>query len=90
MYYTNLHLKSGSKMGRSKATHALRYAEDLPLGQILIPTHKDGVWYYTNSHLKSGSKMGRSKAAHALRYAEDLPFGQILIPNHKDEIWYYN
>jgi len=75
-------------MVRSKALHALRYAEDLPLGQILIPIHKDGIWYYTNSHLKSGSKMGRSKAAHALRYAEDLPLGQILIPTHKDGIWY--
>ncbi|MBT4922733.1 MAG: hypothetical protein HON23_06965 [Rickettsiales bacterium] len=32
-------------MGRSKAAHALRYAEDLPLGQVLIPTHKDGIWY---------------------------------------------
>ncbi|MBT4922620.1 MAG: hypothetical protein HON23_06390 [Rickettsiales bacterium] len=31
-----------------KAAHALRYAEDLPLGQILIPTHNDGIWYYVS------------------------------------------
>jgi hypothetical protein len=44
-YNTNTHLKGGSKMGRYKAAHALRSAEDLPFGQILIPTHKDGSWY---------------------------------------------
>ncbi|MBT4922456.1 MAG: hypothetical protein HON23_05525 [Rickettsiales bacterium] len=33
-------------MGHSKAAHALRSAEDLPLGQILIPNHKNGIWYY--------------------------------------------
>ncbi|MBT4921610.1 MAG: primosomal protein N' [Rickettsiales bacterium] len=42
---TNSHLKSDSKMGRFKADHALRSAEDSPLGQILIPTHKDGICY---------------------------------------------
>jgi len=41
-------------MGRSKAAHALRYAEDLPLGQILIPTHKDGIWY--NIHIPPSRK----------------------------------
>ena len=50
-YNTNTHLKGGSKMGRYKAAHALRSAEDLPLGQILIPTHKDGIWYYTRPEI---------------------------------------
>ncbi|MBT4921915.1 MAG: hypothetical protein HON23_02755 [Rickettsiales bacterium] len=35
-------------MGRSKAAHALCYAENFPLGQIPIPTHKDGIWH--NNH----------------------------------------
>ncbi|MBT4922272.1 MAG: hypothetical protein HON23_04585 [Rickettsiales bacterium] len=38
-------------MWRSKAAHALRYAEDLPLGPILIPTHKDGIWYKASKPL---------------------------------------